>query len=82
MRVKQKQNPLVNKTRATFSIENELNEYLTEVSKATGYTRTAIIEELLRQNLYHIDECDKVGFYESPIMRALEYHKEMKNKSK
>jgi len=83
MRVKQKQNPLVNKTRATFSIENGLNEYLTEVSKATGYTRTAIVEELLRQNLYHIDECDRVGCYDdSPIMRALEYHKEMKSKNR
>jgi hypothetical protein len=82
MRVKQKQNPLVNKTRATFSIENELNEYLTEVSKATGYTRTAIIEELLRQNLYHIKECHEFGYDDSPIMRALEYHKEMKSRIK
>jgi len=75
MRVKQKQNPLVNKTRATFSIQNDLNEYLTVVSKATGYTRTSIIEELLKRNLYEIYESDNIGFNDSPIMRALEYYR-------
>lgn len=70
---KQKQNPLINKTRATFSIENELNRYLSQVSKDTGYTRTAIVEELLRQNLYPIHEHPKF----SPIMRALDYRKDM-----
>jgi len=82
MRVKQKQNPLVTKRRANFSLNIELDKYLTEVSKATGYTRTAIVEELLKQNLYHINECHEFGCDDSPIMRALEYHKEMKNKSK
>jgi len=75
MRVKQKQNPLVTKRRANFSLNIELDKYLTEVSKATGYTRTAIVEELLRQNLYGIYECDNIGFNDSPIMRALDYYK-------
>ena len=76
---KRKQNPLVNKIRATFSIEIGLNRYLTEVSKETGYSRTAIIEELLRQNLYSLSECKKlnINLDYSPILRALDYRKEM-----
>jgi len=72
---KAKQNSLVTKRRANFSLNIDLDSYLTEVSKATGYTRTAIVEELLRQNLYEIDESSNIGFFESPIMRALEYYK-------
>ncbi len=81
---KQKQNPLVNKIRATFSLEIELNRYLTEVSKETGYTRTAIIEELLKQNLYSLSECHRLGINleYSPILRALDYRKEMILKNK
>jgi len=75
MRVKQKQNPLVTKRRANFSLNIELDKYLTRVSKATGYTRTSIVEELLRQNLYKVHESDSIGFNDSPIMRALEYYK-------
>jgi len=73
---------LVNKVRANFSIERELNRYLSIVSKETGYTRTAIIEELLRQNLYSIQECNMLGIdlEYSPILRALDYRKEMSSK--
>lgn len=79
---KRKQNPLINKIRATFSIEKGLNAYLGDVAKETGYTRTAIIEELLRQNLYSISEANSLGIdlEYSPILRALSYHKEMGNK--
>ena len=77
-----KRDRLVNKVRATFSIERELNRYLASVSKETGYTRTAIIEELLRQNLYSIQECNRLGIdlEYSPILRALDYRKEMSSK--
>ena len=81
---KRKQNPLVNKIRATFSIEIELNRYLTEVSKETGYTRTSIVEELLRQHLYTISDCHRlnIDLDYSPILRALDYRKEMILKDK
>jgi len=65
-------NRLKNKKRVNFSIEIELNEYLTLVSKETSYSRTAIIEELLRQHLYPIKEHPAY----SPIMRALDYRRE------
>jgi predicted DNA-binding protein len=62
---------LVNKTRVSLSLENGLSDYLVQVSKDTGYTRTAIVEELLKMYLYDISE-----EYDSPIIRALDYRKE------
>lgn len=63
---------LKNKKRVNFSLEIELNEYLSYVSKKTGYSKTAIVEELLKLNLYEIVEYPEY----SPIIRALDYLKE------
>lgn len=74
MVITKKTRRLVNKIRVTLSLEKDLNSYLSEVSKDTGYTKTAIVEELLRMNLYPIHE-----EYDSPIIRALDYRKKMLN---
>ena len=64
---------LRNKKRVNFSLDKDLNDYLTYVSKETGYSKTAIVEELLRFNLYEIVEYPEY----SPVIRALDYIKEM-----
>ena len=64
---------LKNKIRVNFSLNKDLNKYLTYASKKTGYAKTAIVEELLRLNLYGMVEYPE----HSPIIRALDYLKEV-----
>lgn len=65
-------NDLKTKRRVTLSLDIDLDDYFTEVSKDLGFTKSMIVTELLKNSLYELTE--HRGF--SNVVKSLEYRKE------
>ena len=63
---------LQTKRRVTLSLDIDLDDYFTDVAKELGFTKTLIIEELLKENLYHMKEHPEY----SNVIRSLQWRKE------
>ena len=70
MKVKAKD--LKTKRRVTLSLDIDLDDYFTDVSKELGFTKSMIVSELLRESLYNIREHREY----SNVIKSLEYKKE------
>ncbi len=70
MKVKAKD--LKTKRRVTLSLDIDLDDYFTDVSKELGFTKSMIVSELLRESLYNMREHKEY----SNVIKSLEYKKE------
>ena len=72
MNMKKKAKDLKTKRRVTLSLDIDLDDYFTEVSKELGFKKSMIVEELLKEHLYGMREHKEY----SNVIRSLEYKKE------
>lgn len=63
---------LKTKRRVTLSLDIDLDDYFTEVSKDLGFTKSMIVTELLKNSLYELTEHRDF----SNVVKSLEYRKE------
>lgn len=63
---------LITKRRVTLSLDIDLDNYFTDVAKELGFTKTLIVEELLKENLYYMKEHPDF----SNVIRSLQWRKE------
>ncbi len=63
---------LKTKRRVTLSLDIDLDDYFTDVAKELGFTKSLIVEELLKENLYHMKEHPEY----SNVIRSLQWRKE------
>ena len=68
---------LATKRRVTLSLDIDLDDYFTNVAKELGFTKTLIIEELLKENLYNMKEYPEY----SNVIRSLQWRKEQQLKA-
>ena len=72
MNMKKKAKDLKTKRRVTLSLDIDLDDYFTEVSKELGFKKSLIVEELLKEYLYEMKHHREY----SNVVRSLEYRKE------
>lgn len=70
MKVKAKD--LATKRRVTLSIDIDLDDHFTDVSKELGFTKSMIVSELLKQHL----NASVLDIANSNVIRSLEFRKE------
>jgi len=70
--MKKKAKDLKTKRRVTFSLDIDLDDYFTDVSKDLGFTKSMIVTELLKAHLYEMAEHREY----SNVVKSLAYRKE------